>query len=170
MDDLELIKLYLAGSEKAFAAFYTRHKDKLIRYIYFLSFDKSTSEDVCATSWEKFICKCSDIKSNPVNYLFCIARHEVYKANRLPIPTSEQDDQVSIDSQDFWEQTQSNKILFSAIEKLSPAQKEAFLLKHLAEMTLEEVSQYQKVSKESAKSRIRYGVAKLKTMLQSQFL
>jgi len=57
--------------------------------------------------------------------------------------------------------------LLQAIEALPPAQREAFLLQQETDMTLEEIAEATGVSRETAKSRLRYALGRLKTAMEA---
>jgi RNA polymerase sigma-70 factor (ECF subfamily) len=55
--------------------------------------------------------------------------------------------------------------LLAALAELPDAQREAFLLQHESELSIEEIAVATGVSRETAKSRLRYAVAKLRASL-----
>ena len=58
--------------------------------------------------------------------------------------------------------------LLQAIDALPQAQREAFLLKEEAALTLEQIAEVVGTSRETVKSRLRYAVAKLRTVLRDE--
>ena len=102
------------------------------------------------------------MNDNPSAYLFAISRSQLsnyYRkhpniiAQKLEVDMS--DDQCLTYTADF-----SN--LMKQINQLPFNQKEALLLKHLAGYSLDELAQYQGINQESAKSRVRYAVKKIR--------
>jgi len=66
---------------------------------------------------------------------------------------------------DPFNQLNSNRQIrdvFSAIEALPEAQREAFLLREEGDLSLDEIADATQVTRETAKSRLRYAVAKLR--------
>ena len=56
--------------------------------------------------------------------------------------------------------------MLELIENLPAAQREAFLLQQESDMSIEEIAQATGVSRETAKSRLRYATAKLREGMQ----
>ena len=56
--------------------------------------------------------------------------------------------------------------LLELIENLPAAQREAFLLQQESDMSIEEIAQATGVNRETAKSRLRYAIAKLREGIQ----
>jgi RNA polymerase sigma-70 factor (ECF subfamily) len=58
--------------------------------------------------------------------------------------------------------------LLELIDELPAVQREAFLLQQESDMSIEEIAQATGVSRETAKSRLRYAIAKLREGMQHQ--
>jgi RNA polymerase sigma-70 factor, ECF subfamily len=58
--------------------------------------------------------------------------------------------------------------LFAALARLPEAQREAFLMQQEGELSLEEIAKATGVSRETAKSRLRYALAKLRAGLETE--
>lgn len=163
LNDKELINLFLQGSEQAFEIFYKKHKDNVFRYVLAMTSNHDTSTEICAAAWEMFINKCHLILDNPSAYLFAIARNELanyYRKN----PTTKSSDKESNDIFSISIDTDAEiAMLLKSLNELPESQKEALLLKHLAGFSLNEIAKYQGISHESAKSRVRYAIKKLRT-------
>jgi RNA polymerase sigma-70 factor (ECF subfamily) len=58
--------------------------------------------------------------------------------------------------------------LLAALDALPAAQREAFVLQQEGELSVEEIAQVTGVTRETAKSRLRYALAKLRASLRTQ--
>ena len=162
MSDKELITLYLDGSQRAFELFYSKYKDNMFRYIVGMCGDHEHAMDICAITWETFIKKCHLVNENPSAYLFAISRSQLSNYFRkLPVDNPMQEPETSDDSCPTYSAELS--ILMKQIEQLPWHQREALLLKHLAGFSLDELANYQGINQESAKSRLRYAVKKIRS-------
>ncbi len=168
MTDLQLIELFLSGSEKAFEFFYKNHKDNIFRFVLAMTNGSNATEDICASIWEKFIHKCKHIKSNPVAYLYAIARSKSLDYLRSkPNNIQENTEHLMLTTPNLEQNIALSKTLIS-INALPFEQKEALLLKYFAGYSLEEIAKYQDVNCESAKSRIRYALNKIRLVFAGE--
>jgi RNA polymerase sigma-70 factor (ECF subfamily) len=62
---------------------------------------------------------------------------------------------------------QQARHILQLIESLPEAQREAFLLQQESDMSIEEIAQATGVTRETAKSRLRYAIAKLREGVQA---
>ncbi len=121
------------------------------------------AEDVAAQVWCKFLDKCELIESNPVAYLYAIARNQVAEYFRTKKITEIFEDGAPHSC--LIEANAESGGILSKLDKLPLEQREALLLKHLAGYSLEEIACYQKINRESAKTRLRYAMSKIRHIL-----
>jgi len=159
----QLINLYLGGQNSAFDTFYKRHKDNLYRYILGMIGHHHCAEDVAAKVWCKFLDKCDLIESNPIAYLYAIARNQVAEYFRTQKISECFEDDVAHSC--VIEAKAESDGISSKLNKLPFEQREALLLKHLAGYTLEEIAHFQNINRESAKTRLRYAMSKIRHIL-----
>ena len=70
--------------------------------------------------------------------------------------------------EDLLDRKQQSAALQAALAALPPVQREAFLLREHAECSLEDIAQLTGVNSETAKSRLRYAVNKLRAALRGR--
>lgn len=164
MTEQQLINLYLGGQSSAFDTLYKRHKDNLYRFILGMIGNQHCAEDVAAQVWCKFLDKCDVIESNPVAYLYAIARNQVaeyFRSHKAPIVFEDYEDEYST----LLETHLETQGVLKKLNELPFAQRESLLLKHLAGYTLEEIAHFQNINRESAKTRLRYAMSKIRHIL-----
>ena len=164
MTEQQLINLYLSGQSSAFDTLYKRHKDNLYRYILGMIGHQHCAEDVAAKVWCKFLDKCGLIESNPIAYLYAIARNQIAEYFRTQRFSSSFEEDDIAHSCIIETKAESDGIL-SKLNKLPFEQREALLLKHLAGYSLDEIARYQNINRESAKTRLRYAMSKIRHIL-----
>lgn len=164
MTEQQLIKLYLDGQTSAFDTLYKRHKDNLYRYVLGMIGHPQCAEDVSAKVWCKFVDKCDLIESNPIAYLYAIARNQVAEYFRMKKVTVifEEDEVAHVC---FMEAKAEIDGVLTKLIDLPINQREVLLLKHFAGYTLDEIASYQNINRESAKTRLRYAMSKIRHIL-----
>lgn len=160
----QLINLYLQGQTSAFDILYKRHKDSLYRFILGMIGNTHCAEDIAAKVWCKFIDKCEQINSNPVAYLYAIARNQVAEYYRSQKAANNIEDETILVAGLLEEKAESEGVV-SKLSVLPLEQREALLLKHFAGYTLDEIACYQNINRESAKTRLRYAMSKIRHIL-----
>ncbi|WP_025562268.1 sigma-70 family RNA polymerase sigma factor [Psychromonas sp. SP041] len=186
--DESLMLQYAQGDIQAFTDLYTRHKDSLYRYFLRQSATPELAEELYQNVWSKLIKARStyQVSSKFTTWLYRIAHNELidhYRRNttenkvialnvedKRTEATNEAEvghladqQQKTIDEQLHLSQQASH--LRWCLKQLPRQQKEAFLLKHESGFTLNEIAKLVGESSEGVKSRIRYGINKLKHCL-----
>lgn len=184
-EDEVLMQQYAKGEVKAFTELYLRHKNSLYRYFMRQLSSKELAEELYQEVWNKLIKARStyQVSSKFTTWLYRIAHNELidyYRRNTIEkkiIVTSAEEivenvdvsnnetklaDNEQISAYDILHSEQQKKQLKCCLKQLPRQQKEAFLLKHESGFTLNEIAQLIGESSESVKSRIRYGLSKLK--------
>lgn len=186
--DENLMLQYAQGDVHAFTALYTRHKDSLYRYFLRQSATPELAEELYQNVWNKLIKARStyQVSSKFTTWLYRIAHNELIdhyrrhstenKVIALNVEDKEAEvpnetevghladlQQKNIDEQLHLSQQASH--LRWCLKQLPRQQKEAFLLKHESGFTLNEIAKLVGESSEGVKSRIRYGINKLKHCL-----
>lgn len=166
--DEKLMKTYAGGSMEAFEVLYERHRGPLYRYILRLVGNPATANDLYQGSWEKIIGARGRYKdSAPFKaWMYRIAHNHVmdYFRREQPFAYAPAEDmadcQAGPDEQISAENRRQN--LVAAIANLPPEQKDALMLKLEAGLDLQTIADVTGVNRETAKSRLRYAVKKLK--------
>jgi RNA polymerase sigma factor (sigma-70 family) len=170
--DETLMKAYADGNMEAFELLYSRYRGPLYRYILRQVNEPATANDLFQGSWEKIIKASGSYRpSAPFRaWMYRITHNHVVDYFRRIRPVSDiPPDEIEADNpapekQVFDEQRSSD--LREAVEQLPVEQKDALLLKLEAGLDLQTIAEVTGVSRETAKSRLRYAVSKLKKTLQ----
>lgn len=166
------MKAYAGGSMQAFELLYERHRGPLYRYILRQVKDAATANDLYQGSWEKIIkARGSYRASAPFRaWMYRIAHNHVMDHFRRAKPLSDlPPDEIEADNRGPEEllQDQHQKLdLREAVDSLPHEQKDVLLLKLEAGLDLQTIADVTGVNRETAKSRLRYAVSKLKKILR----
>ena len=170
--DEALMKAYAKGSMEAFELLYSRQRGPLYRYVLRLVGDAATANDLYQGSWEKIIkargSYRTDVPFRP--WMYRIAHNHVMDHFRRAKPQSElipDNIESGIDGpEEHLLREDRATVLNHAISRLPTEQKETLLLKLEAGLDLQGIADVTGVKRETAKSRLRYAVDKLKSELR----
>ena len=170
-EDSALMLRYRDGDVNAFEVLYRRHNDALYRYLLRLSRNEATAEDLFQDVWGKIINARARYRPTAkfTTFLYRVAHNcfiDHVRRNRRhsntadvdPDSTSGNDDGPDIQT----ERSLARQRLLAALETLPEEQRDAFLLKEEAGLSLDEIAHVTGANRETAKSRLRYAVRKLK--------
>lgn len=170
--DEALMQAYAGGDMAAFECLYARHRGPLYRYILRQAGDDATANDLYQGSWEKIIrARGSYTDKAPFKaWMYRIARNHVVDHFRRARPTSSLSPET-IPTDDpgpvqvlIGEQAASR--LAAAVSALPSEQREVLLLKLEGGFDLPTIAEITGVGQETAKSRLRYAVDKLKSSVR----
>jgi RNA polymerase sigma-70 factor (ECF subfamily) len=170
--DEELMKAFAGGNMEAFEHLYDRHRGPLYRYILRLAGEAATANDLYQGSWEKIIKARGNYKATaPFRaWMYRIAHNHVMDFFRRRRPVSDlppEETEANEPGPDKLLQDEYRKReLREAIEQLPDEQKDVLLLKLEAGLDLQTIADVTGVNRETAKSRLRYAVGKLKHTLR----
>lgn len=176
-EDSALMLRYRDGDADAFETLYRRHNDALYRYLLRLCRHRDTAEDLFQEVWGKII-KARD-RYRPTakftTFLYRVAhncfidhvRKNKRHGNTVDI---DPDTQASAgpDADAEAERNLARRRLDAALRDLPDEQRDVFLLFEEADMSLDEIAAVTGVNRETAKSRLRYAVNKLKAAIGAQ--
>lgn len=153
---------------EAFEELYARHRGPLYRYILRQVGNATLANDLYQGSWEKIIKARNRYKrSAPFKaWMYRIAHNHVMDHFRREQPAADTqaedmaDNQTGPDERISAEKRQQH--LVAAIKKLPPEQKDTLMLKLESGLDLQTIADVTGVNRETAKSRLRYAVKKLK--------
>lgn len=178
--DGDLMLRYRDGDTRAFEVLYQRHKGPLYRYLQRLCHRSEIANDLFQEVWGKVIASREryEVRAQFNTFLFRIAHNCAVdyfrRAGRqqlgrmddaddmealLPGPDSERPDVQLSDAQ-------LQAAYQAALLKLPPEQRDAFVLYEESGMSLEDIGAATGVAMETAKSRLRYAVGKLRASLR----
>lgn len=169
---------YRDGDARAFESLYARHKGGLYRYLARQCRDQAVAEELFQDVWMNLIRARARyaVQAKFTTYLYRLAHNRLidhYRRGRSGIPMSYDDDPDDplmdrLPAADTMRpdvqagHSQEVQRLLALLAELPEAQREAFLLREEAGLSLEEIAEATGVPAETAKSRLRYAVAKLR--------
>jgi len=175
MSDEKVMQAFVRGDRVAFERLFEQHKGGIYRYFLRLTSSPEDAEDLTQEIWINVFRNRASYqpKSKFTTWLYAIAHNRLidhYRKNSRGVPISygddaDLDDFVDASMADPFDQLNSNRQVrdvFTAIEALPEAQREAFLLREEGDLSLDEIADATHVTRETAKSRLRYAVAKLR--------
>ncbi|MBT8085558.1 MAG: RNA polymerase sigma factor [Woeseia sp.] len=171
VDDSALMLRYADGDVAAFDILYKRHNDGLFRYLLRLSNNHDTAADVFQEVWSKVIKSRHKYRPSAKfnTYLYRIAHNafidHIRRNKRYGDgPADDPDLRASSDAgpEMHAEQALARALFLGALRQLPDEQRDAFLLYEEGGLSIEQVAAVVNVPKETAKSRVRYAVNKLR--------
>ncbi len=169
---------YGAGDADAFDILYQRYKAPLYRFV-LRQCDQQAVDELFQDIWLKVINARHNyqVKASFKTWLYHLARNRVidlYRRNSIRPVDNNVDEletvvNTSVAQPEKQLQRQSqHEALLDAIAELPPDQKEAFLLREEAGLSVEQIAETCGTNFETAKSRLRYAVDKLRQKLGQQ--
>ena len=168
---------FAQGDAGAFDRLYARHKGTVYRFIARSLPAKADAEEIFQEVWMKAIEARSryEPRAKFTTWIYAIAHNRLVdlwrKKGIALVPMDGGDDErPAIDppgdpANEPYAQVAGREAMArfaAALEALPPAQREAFLLKEEAEMSIAEIAQATGADVEAVKSRVRYATAKLR--------
>ncbi len=176
--DARLMLRYAAGDAQAFDELYAAHRGALWRFIRRSVKDAAATDDVFQECWSRVIANRARYRPEARfgTWLFHIAHNccmdHWRKSGRRDRRESMDEDAVAAaadESQDGPVDAvlagEASERLAAALERLPPEQRTAFLLYVEGGLSIAEIGETTEVNPETAKSRLRYAVARLKQAL-----
>ena len=174
--DDALMQAWVAGDVAAFETLYRRHRDKLYRFLVRQLRNGALADEVFQDIWQRVIAARADWKPDAMftTWLYRIAHNRLADhwraAQHRPPPPGDADLRTArIVDPDSPERQRSEfeqrRQLQLALEALPDEQREVVLLRLEQELTLEEIGEITGVGRETVKSRLRYAMDKLRTLL-----
>lgn len=178
--DEDLMVAYRDGNAAAFDELYRRHKAPLYRYLLRQCRDAAAAEDLFQDIWTNVVRSRANyaVAARFTTYLYCLAHNRLIDHYRRRAPAalmSFDDDEAALPELQAPVHEQPERIfdvkaqaaqLLALLDALPEAQRESFVLQHEAGMTLEEIAAVTGVTRETAKSRLRYAMTKLRSGMQ----
>jgi RNA polymerase sigma-70 factor (ECF subfamily) len=175
--DEELMLAYGAGDAAAFDSLYARHKGAVFRYLRRQTGNAAHAEELFQDVWLKLIDARAgyEPRAKFTTWLFTIAHNRLmdhFRASARGALVSYADDPAedvpaaAPGPAEQAERRESAAQLLAAIDALPAAQREAFLLQQEGDLSVEEIARATGVNRETAKSRLRYAMNKLRSSLR----
>ena len=174
-EDSALMLRYRDGDVGAFETLYRRHNDALYRYLLRRCRHRATAEDLFQEVWGKIIKARANYRPTArfTTFLYRVAQNcfiDHLRRNRRHDhvagidPDSYAAESVHVD--DEAERSLARRRLEKALDDLPDEQRDVFLLYEEADLSLDEIATVTGVKRETAKSRLRYAVNKLRAAIE----
>ena len=173
--DEQLMLAYRAGDAGAFEQLYKRHKGALYRFVLRSIRDRAIAEELYQEIWMRTIEARGryEVQAKFSTWLYTIAHNRLvdhWRKRGLTLVSSDEEVSgaaeplagASYEPQRLLEAKQSHARFARALEALPAAQREAFLMHEEAGMSVAEIARATGSGEETAKSRLRYALSKLK--------
>jgi RNA polymerase sigma-70 factor (ECF subfamily) len=176
--DEQLMLAFAQGDAGAFDRLYARHKGTVFRFIARSLPSKADAEEVFQEVWMKAIEARAryEPRAKFTTWIYAIAHNRLVDLWRkkglslVPLDGGDEDGDRAIDppgdpANEPFAQVSGREAMArftAAFEKLPPAQREAFVMKEEAEMSIAEIAAATGSNEEAVKSRVRYATAKLR--------
>lgn len=181
VDDGELMLRYAGGDLRAFESLYGRHRSALYRYLARHTRDPEVANDIFQEVWSRVISSRSryEPRAKFTTFLYRIAHNCFIDHCRR---STVRQDRANVSNEDFdlekvlpapladlpdarAEHAQTLTRYRAALASLPADQRDTFLLYEESGLTLEEIGTITGVSMETAKSRLRYALNKLRAAM-----
>ena len=178
--DEELMLSYGGGDAGAFETLYRRHRGPLYRFLLRQLGDTATAEELFQDVWMRVIDSRGRYQARAKfsSWVYAIAHNRLmdfYRASgRAKFLAQEESEELLEDlpaqdppAETLIDRKRAAERLLAALSELPEAQREAFLLQQEGDLSVEEIGAVTGVSRETAKSRLRYALAKLRASLET---
>jgi RNA polymerase sigma-70 factor (ECF subfamily) len=169
--DEQLMLAYREGDPAAFETLYARHRSRLFRFVLRSVKQRALAEELFQEIWMRVIEARGRYapQARFTTWLYTIAHHRLVDHWRsLSLSVVSLDDDPPGNAPDPARHAEGRETagrFLAALEALPAAQREVFLLKEEAGLTLAEIAAATGSNEEAAKSRLRYAMAKLRAVL-----
>ena len=180
-EDAQLMLAYARGEMRAFETLYSRHRAALYRYLVRQSRDTEIANDLFQEVWSRVIVNRGryEARAKFRTFLFTLAYNcfidHCRRMKSRPAGTSIEDaDAADLLTDDDarpeyeLERAENSRRYRAALATLPQEQRDVYLLHEESDLSLEEIARVTGVGTETAKSRLRYAVGKLKAAMMAE--
>jgi len=178
-EDAQLMLAYGRGEMRAFETLYSRHRSALYRYLVRQARDSEIANDLFQEVWSRVIVNRSryEARAKFRTFLFTLAHNcfidHCRRVKSRPAGTNLEDadaaDLLPADEESrpdaAMERDENARRYRAALATLPQEQRDVYLLHEESDLSLEEIARVTGVGAETAKSRLRYAVGKLKAAM-----
>ncbi len=170
-EDSALMLRYRDGDVAAFEALYERHNDALYRYLLRLCNHRDSAEDIFQEVWGKIIKARESYRPTAkfTTFLYRVAHNcfiDHIRRNKRHTQTVDMEPDHHPDTAECTEmqveRSLARRRLLEALRELPDEQRDVFLLHEEAGLSLDNIASITGTNRETAKSRLRYAVRKLR--------
>ena len=176
----QLMLQYKDGDANAFEVLYSRFRLPMFRYLKNQCGNEAIAEEIFQDVWMNLVRAREryQVTASFKTYIYRLAHNRLidhYRKQKHGVPSSYDEHEGLLNTEDtanhLTPQRQVNSDrqvdqLLNAIAELPEAQREAFLLKEESGLSVEEIADMTNVKPETAKSRLRYAMNKLKQAVE----
>jgi RNA polymerase sigma-70 factor (ECF subfamily) len=174
-EDSALMLRYKDGDTAAFETLYRRHKDALYRYLLRLCRHQATAEDIFQDVWGKIIKARASYRPTAkfTTFMYRVAHNcfiDHVRRNKRHANNTELEPDLHADTSEspdtITERSLARERLTLALRDLPEEQRDAFLLHEEAGLSIDQIASVTGSNRETAKSRLRYAVKKLRAAIE----
>lgn len=174
-EDSALMLRYQDGDTAAFEQLYRRHNDSLYRYLLRLCQHRDTAEDIFQDVWGKIVKARENYRPTAkfTTFMYRVAHNcfiDHIRRNKRHANNFEFDPELHSDPGEqpdaITERNLAKERLALALCDLPQEQRDAFLLHEEAGLSVEQIATVTGCNRETAKSRLRYAVKKLRAAIE----
>ena len=174
-EDSALMLRYKDGDTAAFETLYRRHNDALYRYLLRLCQHRATAEDIFQDVWGKIIKARSNYRPTAkfTTFMYRVAHNcfiDHVRRNKRHSHNTELEPEFHADASEspdmITERSLAKERLVLALHDLPEEQRDAFLLHEEAGLSIDQIASVTGSNRETAKSRLRYAVNKLRAAIE----
>ncbi len=181
--DEELLRRYIDDDDQlAFQVLYGRYRLRLHRFVRRLCGNAHEAEEIFQETWLAVIRRKVryDPRARFAAYLFSIAHRRLADRWRrlqrstpspidgdIPLDPDEVADDLMVTPEEWTQHAQLQNALMAELSKLPVTQREVFLMKAEADLSLEEIATITEATHEATKSRLRYALGRLRAALRT---
>jgi RNA polymerase sigma-70 factor (ECF subfamily) len=180
-EDAQLMLAYARGEMRAFETLYSRHRAALYRYLVRQARDGEVANDLFQEVWSRVVVNRSryEPRAKFRTFLFTLAHNcfidHCRRVRARPVALGVDDadaaDLLPADEEGrperALERSEDSRRYRAALAALPAEQRDVYLLHEESDLSLEEIARITGVGAETAKSRLRYAVNKLKAALSA---
>jgi RNA polymerase sigma-70 factor (ECF subfamily) len=176
-DDSALMLRYQDGDVSAFETLYRRHNDPLYRYLLRLCRHRDTAEDLFQEVWGKIVKARASYRPTAkfTTFLYRVAHNcfiDHLRRNKRHMGGAELDEDLQPHPgeppETATERSLAKERLSKALMDLPDEQRDVFLLREEAGLSLDQIALVTGSNRETAKSRLRYAVNKLRAAIDER--
>jgi RNA polymerase sigma-70 factor (ECF subfamily) len=178
-EDAQLMLAYARGQMGAFETLYSRHRGALYRYLVRQARDGEVANDLFQEVWSRVIVNRAryEPRAKFRTFLFTLAhncfidhcRRAKSRPQGLKVEDADAADLLPADADELPDvqlaRDEGTRRYRAALAALPAEQRDVYLLHEESDLSLEEIARVTGVGAETAKSRLRYAVGKLKAAL-----
>ena len=173
-EDSTLMLRYCDGDVAAFEVLYRRHNDAVFCYLLRLCQHRDTAEDVFQDVWGKIVKARDSYRPTAkfTTFLYRVAHNcfiDHIRRNKRHTQTADVEPDTQPNPADLpeveTERSLARRRLEAALQELPEEQRDVFLLSEEAGLSLDQIASVTDSNRETAKSRLRYAVNKLRAAI-----